>query len=641
MRGDSGNDVVLGDLGHDELGGGEGDDYLGGSAGDDGHSGGAGDDRMLDGAGDDGYAGDDGRGRGQLRANDRSGSRRPASRHGDQRRLQRDDLLVVEVVIATTFSTSHRRLGRQQTGRPRRLDRLLGGDGQDLIEGGSGNDAMNGGAGSTRPRTWKAESVTVDLLAGGEGSGSDTLVAIENVIGSAFSDYLRGDSLPNLLEAFGSDDILEGRGGTTRWTEAKALTQVTEATAATTASRWSSEPPASREVRHGPEPLEIEERKELIMSRSTLVLALVALVFAGTAHAQTDEGLASSIEYTTRFVHPGPTGQNDLTIENYIIAQINAAPAGSQIAFAVRDWIRPQVATAVTNAHNRGVDVIGVIDELRPIGLPFLQAMVAALGGRVIFCGSPTFQFLSCISDVLTPGLMHNKFWTFLGACRRVENVVIQTSQNFTGPQMHQFQDLVRIDEDRQLYEGYRTFVEDMKAQERTSDYFTDHVTSGDDGRNTLYPFPLPARPADQRHDRRPPEGSRLFRGRLPGRSRAHPVAQLGFRTERMVIVDELVKLEREGCLVEVINSNSDPDVVAELVNQGVTYIPLYHGATDLATHTKLWFVDAKSTSQMRGRRSSTRVVRTGARISTRRTTPCSASSMTASTPTTTRTGSR
>ena len=56
--------------------------------------------------------------------------------------------------------------------------------------------------------------VTVDLLAGfGEGSGSDTLVAIENVIGSAFSDYLRGDSLPNLLEAFGSDDILEGRGG--------------------------------------------------------------------------------------------------------------------------------------------------------------------------------------------------------------------------------------------------------------------------------------------------------------------------------------------------------------------------------------------------------------------------------------------
>ena len=68
--------------------------------------------------------------------------------------------------------------------------------------------------------------------------------------------------------------------------------------------------------------------------------------------------------------------------------------------------------------------------------------------------------------------------------------MVIQTSQNFTGPQMHQFQDLVRIDEDRQLYEGYRTFVEDMKAQERTSDYFTDHVTSGDDGRNTLYPFP-------------------------------------------------------------------------------------------------------------------------------------------------------
>ena len=219
------------------------------------------------------------------------------------------------------------------------------------------------------------------------------------------------------------------------------------------------------------------------MSRSTLVLALVALVFAGTAHAQTDEGLASSIEYTTRFVHPGPTGQNDLTIENYIIAQINAAPAGSQIAFAVRDWIRPQVATAVTNAHNRGVDVIGVIDGTSGADRssrrwsPRSAAASSSAGARRSSSSrvSRTFSL---------PALCTTSSGPFLGACRRVENVVIQTSQNFTGPQMHQFQDLVRIDEDRQLYEGYRTFVEDMKAQERTSDYFTDHVTSGDDGRN-------------------------------------------------------------------------------------------------------------------------------------------------------------
>jgi hypothetical protein len=333
------------------------------------------------------------------------------------------------------------------------------------------------------------------------------------------------------------------------------------------------------------------------MSRSLALLTAVAfgLLLAAAARAQTEEP-ASSIRYTTRFVHPGPAGQNDLTIENYIIAQINATPPGAQIAFAVRDWIRPQVATAVTNAHNRDVDVIGVIDGGER-SRPFLQTMVAALGGRVIFCGTPTFEFFSCLSDVLTPGLMHNKFWTFSELADGSRNVVIQTSQNFTGPQMHQFQDLVRIDGDVRLYDGYRAFVEDMKAQERTNDYFTDHVTSGDDGRNTLYPFPRfqpDPRTNDTIVDRL--EEVDCSEGGSPDGTGLVRVAQFGFRSERMVIVDELAELVGKGCLVEVINTNGDPEVVAELVNQGVTYIPLFHGSTDVGTHTKLWFADAKNT---------------------------------------------
>src|SRR5215210_6230382 len=98
------------------------------------------------------------------------------------------------------------------------------------------------------------------------------------------------------------------------------------------------------------------------MRRAFAAVAAVALglLLAAAARAETGD-LSPDIKYTTRFLHPGPNGENDLTIENYIIQQINATPAGAQIAFAVRDWIRPQVATAVTDAHNRGVQVIGVI----------------------------------------------------------------------------------------------------------------------------------------------------------------------------------------------------------------------------------------------------------------------------------------
>ena len=56
--------------------------------------------------------------------------------------------------------------------------------------------------------------VTVDLLSGfSEGFGSDTLVGIEGIMGSSFSDYLRGDLGANVLMGLGSDDTLEGRAG--------------------------------------------------------------------------------------------------------------------------------------------------------------------------------------------------------------------------------------------------------------------------------------------------------------------------------------------------------------------------------------------------------------------------------------------
>lgn len=96
-------------------------------------------------------------------------------------------------------------------------DTVLGGDGDDWIDGGAGNDALDGGAGiDTALYSSTTAGVTVDLSAGtatGAGIGSDTLTAIENLIGGSGGDILTGDAGANVIEAGGGGDVIEGGAG--------------------------------------------------------------------------------------------------------------------------------------------------------------------------------------------------------------------------------------------------------------------------------------------------------------------------------------------------------------------------------------------------------------------------------------------
>jgi hypothetical protein len=335
-------------------------------------------------------------------------------------------------------------------------------------------------------------------------------------------------------------------------------------------------------------------RKPSIRLLATFLAAVGVLGALPVSASGNDAGDASPITHTTSFVTPGPNGEADLTVENYIVRLIDATPPGAEISFAVRDWTRTRVAPAVVNASRRGVHLTGVIDGGERFR-PFLINMVVALGGDVIFCGTPDFTYHSCISNALVPGLQHNKFWTFSRLNDGSTNVVVQTSQNFTAPQNANFQDLVRIDGDVRLYEAYRAYAADMKAQLRTDDYFASHVVTGDDGRNTMFPFP-------RRQENGSPDtivellddidcsagGSSSGTGLIR-------VAQAEFRRERMAIVDRLIALERAGCVVEVVNSHGHADIVANLVHGGIAFYPLFLGKIGVDTHTKYWLVDAKS----------------------------------------------
>lgn len=88
---------------------------------------------------------------------------------------------------------------------------LLGGDGNDLLQGGGGLDTLNGGAGrDTASYADSATKVRVDLsLTGSQPrAGKDTLISIEDVIGSNFDDILLGTDGDNTLDGgLGNDTV--------------------------------------------------------------------------------------------------------------------------------------------------------------------------------------------------------------------------------------------------------------------------------------------------------------------------------------------------------------------------------------------------------------------------------------------------
>ncbi|MNF65900.1 Bifunctional hemolysin/adenylate cyclase precursor [compost metagenome] len=83
---------------------------------------------------------------------------------------------------------------------------------------GSGNNVLNGGAGvDTASYAYAGSAVVANLAVttaqATGGSGSDTLLAIENLVGSSFNDRLTGSSTANSLNGGAGNDLLVGGHG--------------------------------------------------------------------------------------------------------------------------------------------------------------------------------------------------------------------------------------------------------------------------------------------------------------------------------------------------------------------------------------------------------------------------------------------
>ena len=198
LRGDDGVNVIEGADGNDDLGGRGGDDMLVGGLGNDMLEGGAGDDLLIGGDGLDlaSYA---------------------TSASGVNVNLQ-DGSVHVTPLGTDTFDSIEGLLGSAfadiLTGDAGN-NQVLGGDGNDVLNGGAGDDRLDGGYGvDTASYADAAAGVRLTLVGQSAqntlGAGTDTLIKIENLIGSAFADTLTGNELGNALNGGDGDDTLNG-----------------------------------------------------------------------------------------------------------------------------------------------------------------------------------------------------------------------------------------------------------------------------------------------------------------------------------------------------------------------------------------------------------------------------------------------
>jgi Ca2+-binding RTX toxin-like protein len=95
-------------------------------------------------------------------------------------------------------------------------DALYGGTGNDVLSGGSGADLLNGGAGYDRADYSDATSgLNINLSSGYTAGGAfgDTLVSIEDIVGSIYSDTIQGNDSSNYLFGQDGNDTLYGGAG--------------------------------------------------------------------------------------------------------------------------------------------------------------------------------------------------------------------------------------------------------------------------------------------------------------------------------------------------------------------------------------------------------------------------------------------
>jgi Ca2+-binding RTX toxin-like protein len=206
LSGDDGNDILEGGDGADGLNGGNGNDILKGGTGDNFYSGGTGNDTMIGGG---------------AGAHDKISYRNDIGTHGITANWATGK-------ITDVFGATDSFSGIEAIKGSRFADKVTGNGAANTFEGLKGNDTFNGAGGVDRmdyrfddQLPGSIKGIIVDLQTSkvrttikGTGKdtygGTDTLINVEDIVGSRFGDTITGSSVANNLRGDLGNDKLTG-----------------------------------------------------------------------------------------------------------------------------------------------------------------------------------------------------------------------------------------------------------------------------------------------------------------------------------------------------------------------------------------------------------------------------------------------
>lgn len=208
--GSSGADNLNGTATGDDILAGDGNDTIDGGGGSDFIRGGGGNDIIVSGSGHDNISGGDGR---DTLDYSTAGARVTVSlaltTAQNTGGAGTDTISEVEDLIGSAFNDV-------LTGNAKD-NKIVGAAGNDTLDGGAGNDVLDGGADRDIVTYATAgAAVVVDLSLSGPqdtgGGGIDTLIGIENIVGSNYDDTLIGSDEGNNIKGGGGNDTIRGSG---------------------------------------------------------------------------------------------------------------------------------------------------------------------------------------------------------------------------------------------------------------------------------------------------------------------------------------------------------------------------------------------------------------------------------------------
>jgi len=312
-----------------------------------------------------------------------------------------------------------------------------------------------------------------------------------------------------------------------------------------------------------------------------------AMVDASIADAAVDAGLdaASPVDaaippgtFEAVFSRRPADNARDTTIEDRIVALVEAARPGSRIRVALYSFTRNGPADALNRAAARGVDVRVVLDG----GADGLGSEVSSLrsglgASHVHLCDAPG---TSCVGS----GIMHHKTFLFSELTDGTTNVVVQASHNLTTTQLRMHNNAVIIRGDAALFAAYERTWDDLWADVENADYY--RIDDGD-GNTRAYFFP--------RGSGGDTAVSVLNNVTCDATARIR-VAMAFFTNARREVAQALATRAREGCDVRVVAGDASipigSSVRSNLTAGGVELTP-YPTRSGWGLHSKYMLIDA------------------------------------------------